>query len=465
MRQSAGPRPVAISGSTRRRRKASLALVVLPLLLLLLTVTAAGLSRRLTPTAAHTPGTSYYVDCVSGADTNPGTSPDQAWASVGGVQAHQFGPGDSVLFKRGCVFDGGLTIDDGGTVGDPVTYGAYGVGAAPTLRNADGGAFANALDVRASHVVVADLLVRDATESGVRIDEQASHDVVRNVEAVAVGIGFSVHGPDNVITHSYAHDLRMVVNTPGGQDDYGAVGFMVSAPRNEISYNRCVNCRASSFDYGIDGGFAEIFNHGDGTSIHHNYAEYSQGFLEVGAQNGGSARGIRVYYNVIRNSSSGLCLHTAGNFAITIDDFRYENNTVVKTWAGGDPIIDCLADPVAGMLLVRNNIFYSNRTIATTDGFMHTNNLYHLTDGAPLGITLGPDELVADPLFVDVAAGNFNLRAGSPAIGRGLSLGYETDFDGRPVPAVAPDLGAYQHTGCTPDPYSSSIATEDSAKR
>jgi hypothetical protein len=444
MRQSTGPRPAAISGSTHRRRTAGLALMVLPLLL---AITAAGLSGRLTLTAAHTPGASYYVDCVSGSDTNPGTSPSQAWASIGPVQAHEFAPDDSVLFKRGCVFDGGLTIEHGGTVGDPVTYGAYGVGAAPTMRNIDGGPFATALRIRASHVVVEDLLVRDATESGVRIDEQASHNVVRNVEAVAVGIGFTLQGPDNLITHSYAHDLRMVVNTPGGQDDYGAVGFMVSAPRNEISYNRCFNCRAMSFDYGIDGGFAEIFNQGDGTSIHHNYAEYSQGFLEIGAQNGGSARGVRVYYNVIRNSSSGLCLHTVGNFAITIDDLRYENNTVVKTWAGGDPIIDCLADPVAGMLLVRNNIFYSDHTVATTDGFMHTNNLYYLTGGAPLGITLGPNELVADPLFVDAVAGNFHLRAGSPAIGRGLSLGYETDFDGRPVPAVAPDLGAYQH--CT----------------
>jgi hypothetical protein len=449
MRQSVGPRPAAISGSTCSRRTASLALMVL---LFLLTSTAAGLSDRLTLTAAYTPGASYYVDCVSGSDTNPGTSPSRAWASVRPVQAHEFAPGDSVLFKRDCVFDGGLTVSHGGTVGNPVTYRAYGAGAAPTLRNADGGPYATALDIRASHVVVTDLLVRDATESGVHIDEQASHNVIRNVEAVAVGIGFSLDGPDNVITHSYAHDLHMVVNTPGGDDDYGSVGFMVSAPRNEISYSRCVNCRASSFDYGTDGGFAEIFNQGDGTSIHHNYAENTQGFLEIGAQNGGSARGVRIYYNVIRNSSSGLCLHTAGNFAITIDDLRYDNNTLVDTSARGDPIIDCLAETVAGMLLVRNNIFYSNRTVSTTDGFTHTNNLYYLTGGTRLGITLGPAELVADPLFVDARAGNFHLRAGSPAIGRGLSLGYETDFDGRPVPAVAPDLGAYQHADCMRKP-------------
>jgi hypothetical protein len=448
MRQAARPRPAAISDSVRRLGTASLALIVLPLLL---TSTAAGLNGPLTLAAAHTWGVSYYVDCVSGSDTNPGTSPSQAWASLGAVQAHEFAPGDSVLFKRDCVFDGGLTIDHGGTDTNPVTYGAYGVGAAPTLRNVDGGPYATAIDIRASHVVVTDLLVRDATEFGVQIDAQASHNVVRNVEAVAVGIGFSSDGPDNLITHSYAHDLHMVVNTPGGDDDYGAVGFWVSAPRNEISYSRCVNCRASSFDYGIDGGFAEIFKQGDTTSIHHNYTENTQGFLEVGSRNGGSARGVRVYYNVIRDSG-GLCLHTGGNAPITIDDLRYENNTLVNTSGGGNAIINCLADPVAGTLLVSNNIFYSNSKVATTDGFTHTNNLYHLTGGAPLGITLGPDELVADPLFVDAAAGDFHLNAGSPAIGRGLSLGYETDFDGRPVPAVAPDLGAYQHTRCTRNP-------------
>lgn len=443
MRQLAGPRLPAVSNFRRRFRTTGLALLFLPLLLL--AIAAAGLSGRLTSTAGHAQGTSYYVDCDSGADTNTGTSPSQAWASVGGVQSHEFVPGDSVLFKRDCVFDGGLTIDDGGAVGNPVTYAAYGVGAAPTLRNAGGGAYATVIDVQASRVVVADLLVRDATESGVRIARRASHNVVRNVEALAVGIGFAAWGPDNVITHNYAHDLRMVVNTEGGSDDYGAVGFLVSAPRNEISYNRCVNCRAPSFDYGADGGFAEIINRGDGTSVHHNYAENTEGFLEIGAQNGGSARGVRVYYNVIRDSSSGLCLQTGGRFAITIDDLRYENNTLVKMSAGGSPIIDCLRDPVAGMLLVRNNIFYSNRTVATTDGFLHTNNIYYLTGSTPLGISLGAAELVADPLFVDLAAGDFHVRAGSAAIGRGLPLGYETDFEGRPVPAVAPDLGAYQH--------------------
>jgi hypothetical protein len=444
MRQPAGPCPLAVSGSTRRLRTAGLVLATF----LSLTITAAGCSNdRLAPTAAHIPSTSYYVDCDLGSDTNPGTSPSQAWASVGAVQAHRFAAGDSVLFKSGCVFDGGLTIDDGGTAANPVTYGAYGMGAAPTLRNINGGAFATAIDIRASHVVVSNMIVRDATESGVRIDEQASHNVVRNVEAVAVGIGFLSHGPDNMLTRNYAHDLRMVVNTPGGHDDYGAVGFVVSAPRNEISYNRCLNCRASSFDYGADGGFAEILNHGDGTSVHHNYSRNTEGFLEVGAQNGGSARSVRVYYNVIRDSSSGLCLHTTGNFAITIDDLRFENNTLVKTSAPGSPIIDCLADPVAGMLLVRNNIFYSNRTVATTDGYMHTNNLYYLTGGAPLGITLGPAEVVQNPLFVNLRAGNFHLRAASAAIGRGLPLGYETDFDGRPVPAITPDLGAYQYAG------------------
>ena len=442
MRRPAGPCPPAASGSSRGLGTTSPALASF----LLLSVTLAGcFSDRLVPTAAHAPGASYYVDCDLGSDANSGTSPNRAWASVGGVQAHRFAAGDSVLFKRGCVFDGGLTIDDGGTAADPVTYGAYGTGAAPTLRNAGGGAFATAVDIRASHVVVSDLLVRDATESGVRIDDRASNNVVRNVEAVAVGIGFVSHGPDNLLTQNYAHDLRMVVNTRGGHDDYGAVGFVVTAPRNEISYNRCLNCRASSYDYGTDGGFAEILNQGDGTSVHHNSSRNTEGFLEIGAQDGGSARGVRVYYNVIRDSSSSLCLHTAGTFAIAIDDLRFENNTVVKTSAGGSPVLDCLSRPVAGMLLVRNNIFYSNRTMATTDGYTHTNNLYFMTGGAPLGITLGPAELVRDPLFVNLGAGDFHLRAGSAAIARGLSLDYETDIDGRPVPALTPDLGAYQH--------------------
>ena len=73
-------------------------------------------------------------------------------------------------------------------------------------------------------------------------------------------------------------------------NDYGAVCFWVQAGNNEISYNRGINCRASSYDFGYDGGFVEVWENGDNSYIHHNYAQNTNGFFELGS--GGSGGGV-----------------------------------------------------------------------------------------------------------------------------------------------------------------------------
>ena len=59
----------------------------------------------------------------------------------------------------------------------------------------------------------------------------------------------------------------------------------------------------------------------------------------------------------------------------------------------------------------------------------------------------GTHDISGDPLFVDVANGNYHLQVGSPCIDAGTSDGApDTDFDGMPRDAM-PDIGAYEWTG------------------
>jgi hypothetical protein len=82
---------------------------------------------------AVTPATAanYFVDCGSGSDGNDGRSPSTAWRSI--VRANQpaYGPGDNILFKRGCAWQGvGFKAKGYGSVEAPIIVADYG---APNL--------------------------------------------------------------------------------------------------------------------------------------------------------------------------------------------------------------------------------------------------------------------------------------------------------------------------------------------
>ena len=78
----------------------------------------------------------YYVDSISGDDTNDGLSAETAWQTVHKVNnmMPQFSTGSDILFRRGAQFSSeSLYITIGGTEQDPVVIGAYGSGDKPVF--------------------------------------------------------------------------------------------------------------------------------------------------------------------------------------------------------------------------------------------------------------------------------------------------------------------------------------------
>lgn len=80
-------------------------------------------------------GTIYYVDTTNGNDSLSGTSEANAWQTVDKVTSSSFNPGDTILFKRGEVWRGDLTISSNGTANNPITFGAYGEGEQPRIHD------------------------------------------------------------------------------------------------------------------------------------------------------------------------------------------------------------------------------------------------------------------------------------------------------------------------------------------
>lgn len=104
-------------------------------LLLLLTITVSPMSPVFAETGSTSNGTTYYVDADNGNDSNPGTSPAQAWKSLTKVTATTFQPGDQILLKSGCVWNGEWLWPKGsGTEDAPIKIDKYGGDARPVIN-------------------------------------------------------------------------------------------------------------------------------------------------------------------------------------------------------------------------------------------------------------------------------------------------------------------------------------------
>jgi hypothetical protein len=77
--------------------------------------------------------TTYYVSSSQGNDANSGTSAATPWKTIAQVNGQTFLPGDSVLLRRGDVWNESLVPPSSGSSGNPITFDAYGTGAAPNL--------------------------------------------------------------------------------------------------------------------------------------------------------------------------------------------------------------------------------------------------------------------------------------------------------------------------------------------
>lgn len=412
-------------------------------------------------------GNKFYIS-TAGNDANNGTSPSTPWKTISKVNNKTFVAGDSILFKRGDAWTGNLNVSSSGLSGNPIVYSSYGTGNLPQFRS--GGDFWTAIIALngRQYVVINGFKIADNTMSETDHSIQAKYAygievknspycTIKNCDISLVGNGVNLNGSSNntTITNNFLHNFRMIVNTPGGDDDYGANPIIISTSNNTVSYNKFEECWGKSYDYGYDGGAVEFY----GSSVNNNTISYNtaincNGFIEIGSGSGGVANNNVIAYNKIINCGSAGTFQNSGKFAISINNLQYYNNDIIETvkqYTVPGVLFDMASTGTSGFLVLKNNIFWTtNGTNIYTSEFAgsvttHTNNIYRMTNGS-VGVALRSSEMQSNSatLFTSTAGDpsvwNYALPAGSPAINFGAPVGYIKDFIGNSI-AGNPDAG------------------------
>lgn len=245
-------------------------------------------------------------------------------------------PGTVVEFRRGCRWpDVRVVIRGDGTVGQPILVQSFGSNAAPapTFSARKPGRHKDdaVISLEGSNVHVRDLAVTNSASvafalNGVRT---AAH----NVEGANVVIGAWVRGRYAKVWNSYFHDLRMMPDTPGPNDDYGASGVVVEAHDVTVEGLTCRNCLGKSPDYdqwGGDGSFAEVWMAGDRLRVAYGYADRTPRVLEAGGLGRQSARNMLVRNVYARGiTDAPFYFNPVGQYAgIDTRGFRQRENVI-----------------------------------------------------------------------------------------------------------------------------------------
>ena len=417
--------------------------------------------------------TKYYVD-PSSLSTIADGSFASPWKTINQVNTGtvDLQPGDSVFFKKGQVLNGRLVVNVSGTANAPIVYTSYGVGDIPIISNSikteeliyigskqyihiDGLKLMDQNMNSTNHALIANI------EYGIVL-ENAPNCIIRNCEITQVGIGIATKNGSNntIIDNNNIYNLRAIVNTIGGSDDYGANALVIGSSNNFIQRNRFEGCWANSYDYGFLGGTIELYN----TTINDNNIVYNialncNGFLEIGSPTSGEARNNKIGYNKIINCGQTAIFHNKvnDNLVNTYNTMFY-NNVIIenKIQYNKASSMFWFADPtVIDVVVLKNNIIWLttgenvvNNNLDTTK-MVHTNNLYKLRN-SQLGVILNPTELqIGDiPIFVDSTGDpenwDYRLIEGSVGINLGTDVGYTKDLVGNSI-IGNPDVGIYEY--------------------
>lgn len=407
-----------------------------------------------------------YIDPSAAGSTEDGSLANP-YLSIAEALTHQasFNAGDFILLKRGQVFSGGgFTITKGGSIGNPITYGAYGSGARPMLIGTGSTITSLFTFSGPDYVTFTDIDVSDPTLDSDDEDRVllaniqrvftvyigSTNIICQYMEVQQVGVGVFWEGSNNNMEYCHYFNMRMVENDPGGINDFGCNPVTIASSNNIVSHCEFGDLAAPSFDFGWDGGAIEVFS--GSVTMSNNTIEYCLIYDGIGVSEiTGNTNGFYWYYNIFINCGSVFNFQSGYSHPNT---YTY-NNVFVLTEASPVGDTKLFYGDVEDMT-VKNSIFYMRggcdlfHTSASPSAVVHSYNYLNLGTGSDAGWTIGGTEIndnssaLWQTMSGDPITWNYHLATGSPAIGAGTTIGglSTTDFGGNSI-GSPPNMGVY----------------------
>ncbi len=445
--------------------------------------------RSLALESTQISGTTYYVDCQNGNDSNNGRSEGAAWKSLNKINNATLNPGDGILLKRDCSWTGTLDAAWNGTAQEPITIGAYGEGVLPTIKYDGSKGGGPAVKVSGSYVVIdslkATLTNPNRSSDCTLADGQKQHFgyyqgfnlsghhlTLQNSEATGNSLGVfttdSSHHNKILNNHIHHNDgLWRIGPIPPGS--MGGMGMNLHGDDHEVAHNffekNDANCDPPDHTHRGYSAAIELYN-ASRAHVHHNKMVGHRKHFEMGKNSDEISDDNIFAYNLIVSNlanAKGPNIHGAGNKFGPVKRTTVVNNTIYLVGSGNTQALNCGCTDGA---TIRNNIFWAEEKVAFFNGtYTESNNIYWDSDGNPnaQNLSLHATSKKTNPQFVKAAVndGDFRLKAGSPAIDAGISVGYDLDVEGVSVPQGSKvDIGAIEYTGqvvTTPTPTASTV--------
>ncbi|AFZ67055.1 discoidin domain-containing protein [Deinococcus peraridilitoris] len=397
----------------------------------------------------------WYVDAVSGNDTNPGTQA-RPWKSLARASREVLPPGATLRLRKGQVFKEVLNATWKGTREKPIVISAYGTnGDSPLVKGSSNGPV---VQIRGEWLIFEHLQVSADLPSswkaknpsfsgtlrcpnqpqgwttGFTFTASARNNVVR--QSTAYGMTAGVHFQEGS-EHNEVRDSRLVkntvisTNTPASvkyDDDSGAWGVLLNGKNNRVINNYFSGNSGCSEDYGVEGASFELYKT-SGNLILENTLVDETTMAELGGTPTCRSENNTFAFNAYSTRVGGQTLIVRGHGAKWGGNpgTRFYNNTA---WGVRDGIL-CSDGCSPEILSARNNIIVQQQSLNDrnhalwTDGtFDDGHNLFWRVGGNPSvrytnGATRPTTNRTVDPRLVNPGANDLRLSAGSPAVWTG----------------------------------------------